>query len=603
MPNKQQYNFIQYFLWIYKRLEKKKKVQLWMLMSAMMFSAIFETISLGSVALFASTITDSSSIISSKPAVVINNFNVFLITEKNIIFVTGILMIILVGLKNGFKAVVIYSITRFGVSVETFFGNILLKGFLTLPFDWHLQKNSADLVNAISWRTFLGSGFFQPCLNIFNNFFLVSLMLIALLIVQPAVSLIVITVLGGTSFFIYKVVKVQIDKFNTIAKNYQLLINKESTMAIHGIKDVKILQKEESFILQFIRNTEPLSKILAQIRFLSSSPVMLLETMGFMMLCLAIFTLLLWGDSSSAYTTGIMTLLAVTAWKALPAINQILSSITIARNALPYISNQIEYVNQIELKSRVLTKDTALPLNFDNSIKFEDVCFSYENQKSKIFEKLNFEILKGETIGIIGASGAGKSTLVNLLIGLLSPNQGSIQIDGKSLSKHVIDRWLNITGYVQQAPYIYDGTIANNVAFGFKDDDIDEERVIDSCHKASMDDFLGDLPDGINSFVGERGVKLSGGQQQRIAIARALYKKPQVMIFDEATSSLDTKSEKLIQETIYSFKGKHTLIIIAHRLSTVKSCDRVIWLENGKIKMDGKPEKVLNEYKQPEKRC
>jgi ABC-type multidrug transport system fused ATPase/permease subunit len=280
-------------------------------------------------------------------------------------------------------------------------------------------------------------------------------------------------------------------------------------------------------------------------------------------------------------------------------VNQILRSITTARNALPYISNQIEYFTLIEA-DKSIKQDTTLqqPLDFSKTIKFNNVGFSYQDNTREVIHDLSFEIEKGQTIGIIGISGAGKSTLVDLLIGLLSPVKGTISIDDQVLTSELLSKWLKITGYVSQSPYIYDGTLAENIAFGMDQADIDREQVRKCCSMASMDDFIHDLPDNIDSSIGERGIKLSGGQQQRVAIARALYSRPDIMIFDEATSSLDTKSEKAIQKTIYSFKGRQTLIIIAHRLTTVEDCDKVIWLEKGRIKMIGKPEKVLKVYNQ-----
>jgi len=233
---------------------------------------------------------------------------------------------------------------------------------------------------------------------------------------------------------------------------------------------------------------------------------------------------------------------------------------------------------------------------FENSIKFENVSFSYSGAEIQALSDLDFVIEKGKTIGIIGTSGAGKSTLVELITGLFTPSKGSILIDGKILDKNLIPDWLGLIGYVSQFPYIYDSTLAENVAFGSQGDEIDRDRVIECCNMASMQDFMDKLPNGIDSFIGERGVKLSGGQQQRVAIARALYDGPEIMIFDEATSSLDTSSEKAIQNTIYSFKGKQTLIIIAHRLSTVVDCDYLIWLENGIVKMIGEPDEVLADY-------
>ncbi len=600
---KQQYNYIEAFRWIYSRLQPHRKKQFWILFAIMTFAALLETAALGSVAFFASAVTDPGVVLSSRYVVFakhIINFS-FLNNSKGLILFSSVLVVILITAKNCVKAVVNYWITRFGAGIEAYFGEILLQGFLDLPYQWHIKCNSADLVNAVQWRNYLGRNFFEPCLSIFNNVLMVAIMLTALFIVQPVVSVLVLIVLGSSARFIYVVIKKQLDRIATVARDYQLKINKEVTMAIHGIKDVKISRREHTFVEKFVKKAVPLSKIFGLQHFYSGSPVLILETIGFAMLCLSICLMLLWSKTSTAYATGTMTLLAVTAWKALPAVNQILGSITMARNSLPYISNQVEYFTLIETEKAEAEKSmnnnkNTLILDFSDKIQFKHVNFSYQDNGAKVVHDFNFDIEKGKTVGIIGTSGAGKSTLVDILIGLLKPVTGSILIDGRPLTRELLPQWLDITGYVPQSPYIYDGTLAENIAFGMESGKIDRDRVFKCCTMASMDDFIHDLPDSIDSFIGERGVKLSGGQQQRVAIARALYKEPEVMIFDEATSSLDTKSEKAIQKTIYSFKGKQTLIIIAHRLTTVEDCDKLIWLEKGRVRMIGRPEEILKVY-------
>jgi len=584
----------------------------------MSFAALLETIALGAVAFFASAVTDPDVVLTSRYVAFAKQFidAGFLSSAKDLILVSGVIMLVLIAFKNSVKAMVTYWMTRFGVGLEAYFGSKLLNGFLTLPYKWHLTCNTADLVNAVNWRAYLGRNFFQPCLNIFNSVLMVTIMLTALFVVQPLVSFIVIVVIGSTAVFIYRVIRKQIDKVASAARDYQIAINKGTTMAIHGIKDVKISQKENLFVSKFMAKAEPLSRIFGAQSFYGQCPVLILETIGFVMICISVFGMLLWFNTSTAYVTATMAILAVTAWKALPAVNQILGSVTQVRNSLPYTSSLIEYFNLIEADTGPAQKkiarspeldieeqppvrtQTTESFEFIKTIKFNNVSFGYEDNGRKVLHDLCFEIKKGETIGIIGTSGAGKSTLVDLLIGLLEPLKGTISIDDKVLTQNFRSRWLTITGYVSQSPYIYDGTLAENVAFGMDQVDIDSEQVRKCCTMASMDDFIHDLPDNIDSFIGERGIKLSGGQQQRVAIARALYNKPEVMIFDEATSSLDTKSEKAIQQTIYSFKGKQTLIIIAHRLTTIEGCDRVVWLEKGRIKMIGKPEKILKVYNQ-----
>jgi len=226
------------------------------------------------------------------------------------------------------------------------------------------------------------------------------------------------------------------------------------------------------------------------------------------------------------------------------------------------------------------------------------VSFRYAGVDSDSLSRIDMNILKGQVVGVIGHSGAGKSTLINVLSGLLTPHSGSIYVDSREVQGDALSRWqVGMIGYVPQSPYICDGTLAENVAFGLSGDEIDSDQVVECCRMAAID-FLDDLPQGIATPIGERGVRLSGGQQQRVAIARALYKKPEIIIFDEATSSLDTKSEKAIQETVYSLRGSVTLIVVAHRLSTVADCDEVYWIDKGKVRMAGSAADVLAEYKE-----
>ena len=564
-------------------------------------AAFLETFALIAIAFFASAVADPTDVLSSKYISILRQYLdfEFLSSIKGLILVTGILMMILVVAKNILKSLVTYWVTRFGCTIENYFGKILLGGFLNINYEWLLSRNSADLIMAVNWRVYFGRQFTTQMLKIFNDLLMVIVMLIALLIAQPIISLAVLIVLGAASVFIYRNIRRRLDRIASISKDYQLAINKETTMAIQGIKDVKISRKEKVFEKKFTDIAIPLSRAIGLQQFLAEFPASILETSGIIMVTASIWFMIFFSGSSTAAITGTTALLAVTAWRTLPAVARILASLTQLRNALPFITNQIRYVNQIEkvTKSSEKSNDPKVsPCIFQNSMKFEKVSFSYTGAEVEALHELDFIIEKGKTVGIIGRSGAGKSTLVELMTGLFVPSRGKILVDGKVLNEELVPHWLGLIGYVPQFPYIYDGTLAENVAFGSQGEEIDRDRVIKCCSMASMLDFMEDLPDGIDSFIGERGVKLSGGQQQRVAIARALYNKPEIMIFDEATSSLDTKSEKAIQDTIYSFKGNQTLIIIAHRLSSVVACDKLIWLKNGMIKMIGKPDEVLAKY-------
>ena len=591
-------NFFTAFKWVYQRLQPMRKKQFWLLFAVMVVAAFFETLALGSIAFFASVITDPGNVKTSKYLAFIKIIidADFLNSTDGLIIASGIAMCFLVALKNSLKTLSIYWAAKFSTAMEAYFGHMLLDGFLKMPYHWHLSKNSADLINAIQWRRYLGRDFFLPTLKLFNDLLMVFILLITLFVVQPVVSAIVTIALGSSAFLIFKIIRKKVDSTSTLSKNYEIALNKEVSMSIQGIKDVKISGTEKAFGLKYLENAVPLSKIFSRQRAYGDSPELILETFGFFMLFLSICIMLFKYDITKAYMVGTMSLLGVTAWKILPAISHILSGLSTLRFALPMMRSLASYIILIESEIDFSIEAKKESLTFNHVLEFKRVSFAYDQDGPTIIRDLNFSVKKGETVGIIGTSGAGKSTLVDLMIGLLQPVSGTIKIDGQALTPETIPLWLKITGFVSQSPFIYDGTIAGNIAFGKKTENMDRLLINDCCTMASMDDFVGSLPDGIDTFIGERGIKLSGGQRQRVAIARALYRRPGVLIFDEATSALDTKNEKSIQKTIYGFKGTQTLIIIAHRLSTVEDCDKVIWLEKGALKMVGIPEEILPLY-------
>jgi len=243
------------------------------------------------------------------------------------------------------------------------------------------------------------------------------------------------------------------------------------------------------------------------------------------------------------------------------------------------------------------SEQARLRPSFGQELRAEHLAFHYDGSDTAVLENVDFCVPKGETVGIVGESGAGKSTLMDLLMGLLTPTSGALCLDSHPLDEAGRRGLAEIIGYVPQFPYIYDATLAENIAFGVPSADIDMLRVEAACRQAAVHEFLAQLPEGYDTVLGERGIRLSGGQQQRVCIARALYRKPEVLIFDEATSSLDTKSEKQIQQTIMRLKGSVTMILVAHRLSTVEGCDRLVWIENGRVRQVGTPAEVLPGYR------
>ncbi len=594
------FGLIETFRIILKGLPSRRRKQFWLIFAMMLFFAGLETVTVGFIALFASAVTDPQVVLNSSYWDIIQkNIHLdYLTNPRGLVIFLSIAVVGFVILKNLIQSLVVYWSSLFASLVNGYWGEMLLNGFMRMPYVWHLRRNSADLILAILWRSHVGHGFINGVLTVFCDTLIVSFMIISILVVDPLISLLMLLSLGGVGYFIYSNVRVTLDNTADKVSKYDRGTNMQATKALHGIKDVRIFGQERSFLKDFERDVSALAWLWAKLTFLGRSPVMVLEVVGFVMLTCAIAFMLFISGATSAKITGTIALLAAVAWRVLPALNRILGGFTEMRRSLPFVGRLIEYYHEMVSKSEyeyLPSFDDKAVFEFQKDIQFQNVYFSYDGNGSYQLRDVSLFIPKGKTVGIIGRSGAGKSTIVDILIGLLPPTRGSVLIDGEVLDNERRISWMHIIGYVPQTPYIFDGTLAENVAFGLNSNEINRKRVLDCCKMAAID-FLKDLPNDIDTLIGERGMRLSGGQRQRVSIARALYHNPEALIFDEATSSLDSNSERAIQNTIYSFKGKQTLIIIAHRLSTVEACDFLIWLENGKVKKIGPPAEILPIY-------
>ena len=587
---------------LFQILPYKMKVMSGILLFGMIFKAIIETIAMGLIAFFAAALSKPDEIINSTYVIFVkNSFGLeFLSTVKGFVVAFCIIIVIVVALKNLFKAYITLQAGRYNAKVEGFLGESLVSGFLKMPYHWYINQNSADLVYAIEIRKQVGRSFINSVLKLSSDFLLIFIMIMGLLVIQPLVSCLVFFVLGGSGFLIFRTIRTVIDRIAGECNKYEQKINKDCTKAIHGIKDVKIFAKEDTFIKESRNNLLKFARLFGLYKFFELSPSVILETVGFTMLTGAICLMMFGLNASPMDVTGTIALLAVAAWKCLPAMERILTSTAQIRYSLPFISTVLSHLDEIKNtleKTEARTKE----ITFTKELVLDSVNYRYPKNGRDALNSININIRMGETIGIIGPSGSGKSTLVDLITGLIEPDKGSILIDDLVLNNENANEWRKKIGYVSQSPFIYDGTLAENVAFGVTPADINRELIKKCCTMAYMDEFLCNLPQGIDTEIGERGIRLSGGQRQRVAIARALYNSPSVMIFDEATSSLDTKSEAEIKKTIYSLREEKTLIIIAHRLTTVEDCDCIFWLDKGQMKCSGPSEKIIPLYQQNKK--
>jgi ABC-type multidrug transport system fused ATPase/permease subunit len=602
--DRKHYGILKTIFKILNRLPGRSRKKFFLFVLGMVGVAGFETLTLGSIAMLAAGVSDPEIIRQSVYFVKIQNFLDldFISTARGLIMALSIAVVCLVLCRNLFLGLITFASGRYAASINAYIGEILLLGFLRLPYEWHLNQNSADLVTTVNWRQFFGLAINTSLLTL-SDVLIVSAMLLALIVIEPIVSLLVIAVVGIISLLIFRNIRRYIDRTAKRCERLGKSINRYVTRALHGVKDVKVYGRENFFVSDYKNEAYQLARLEALQQLITRSPTWFLETAGFALLALAICLMFLLSNASIAKITGILALFVVTAWRVLPAMNRILGGLTQIRALLPYIYNGFKYLNFVDemLSENVQLIGQKVQFSFNTAFRLDRVSFRYQNTREPTLKNISFTIPKGQSVGVVGHSGAGKSTLVDIIIGLLTPTEGTAIIDDEILTADNRHSWTRNIGYVSQTPYIYDGTLAENIAFGVKGDRIDRQHVLACCDLASMSNFLQNLPNGIDTRIGERGVKLSGGQRQRVAISRALYNEPEVLIFDEATSSLDTETEKSIQKTIYSLKGKQTLIIIAHRLSTVENCDSIIWIEDGQVKDIGEPGVVLDRYEQKNK--
>jgi ATP-binding cassette, subfamily B, bacterial PglK len=604
--NYKKYKILYYFIKVLGYIPPHRRKQYGGLLGLMFLSSFLETITVGVIAFFASSVSDPTAVLQSRYIRHIHQYlgEDILSSPGELIGTLSVLVVVCLIVKHAFVMWQQFWTVRFAGAMDGIFGEKLLNGFLRLPYEWHLTKNSADLIFAISLRQYIGSGLLGAILQIIADILVVSFLLISLLIVQPQVSLIVMVCLGGGAVGIYHVIRNRLDSVASEALKYKKSLHSLSTKCIHGVKDVKVLGKESYFANDFFSGALHLAQLRGTQNVLVGAPVAVLEIIGFIMLTSSICTMMLFMDYSTASVSGTITLLAVTAWRILPAVNRLLQRFASFRNSLPHIELLFGYFKEIELDQNCTAEKSDSKqreiIKFEKKLQLVDIGFVYANG-TKVLSHINLSIPVGTTVGIIGTSGAGKSTLVDILTGLLKSSKGSILIDEIEINKTNTESWMHSIGYVSQSPYISDATLAENIAFGVDHSKIDSDNIRECCQMAAIE-FLEDLPNDIDTEIGERGVRLSGGQRQRVAIARALYNKPSIMIFDEATSSLDVKNEKAIMETIYGLKGRQTMIIVAHRLTTLEKCDFIVWLEKGEIKMQGGAEEVINAYDQMQRK-
>lgn len=580
-------------------ISPSRRKQFWGLVILIAFSGGVELLALGSIALFVSSLASLESLLDSSYMTDVTRFVGIDITSDPIVIYmcVGGLTVFLVLIKNLLSGSTGFLIAKYDGGLNADFGKKLLKGVLDLPYEWSANKNSSDTMQVIAWKYYIGA-FASHALTLLGETLVSVLLLSSLFILQPAITIGVVVGLGLVSLLLYSWLRRKIDLVAQNAADLTLSLNRLLMKSVQGVKDVKIFNNGSETLALFERDLNSLVRLLAVQRLLERCPAWGLETFGVAGLVVGAIVMLLSVGTSSADVMGTLALFAISAWRLLPAISRMVAGVTAVRSYMPYLQRVLNLVREIDSFQPVGEAhrvDEAFD-TFSSSVNVNGVTFQYSNSPSEAIRDVTVAIPKGAMVGIIGRSGAGKSTLADLLIGLISPKAGNITIDGIELAASNQQSWFTQVGFVPQAPYLFDGSLAENIAFTTDESEVDSDRVADCCEQAGVLEFLDELTDGMNTRIGERGVRLSGGQAQRVSIARALYRNPAVLIFDEATSSLDNYNERIIRDTILELSEGRTLVVIAHRLTTVRDCDLIIWMEKGRVRASGPPDKILPEY-------
>lgn len=572
-------------LWIFLILTRQQRVLACVVIMMSIVAALLETLGVSAIMPLVSAMTQPESVYNSRAGEYL--INIFRIRDsKHLLIGISIATIILYVIKNAYFVLLSWVRAKFSYKIKRELSITVLDSYLSRPYDFFLKKNTGEILRSLTSDI---DGFYEVLYHLIRVFIeFLTIFMIGIFIVlidwRMACCVIVLALIGLLLILFYFQKKVKNSGREGIKARGEN--NKNIMEAFHGIKEILIMKRQEYYkeiykqVYQKIQNAE-ITCAIAQ-----ESPAYIIE--GFCVMGLLGFVC-----AQAVITKDINSLMpivasvAVGAFRILPALGRISSAINTVFYFSPTVYSVYANLEFLKVTENKVNKNGKVggerqKESFERMLCLNHVKWKYEDADDYVLTDVNMTIKKGEAIGIIGMSGAGKSTLIDVILGLHELQEGDIEIDNTDI-RDIPDSWSKLIGYVPQSIYLSDRPIRNNVAFGEAEETINEVEVWRALEQAQMADFVKQLPEGLDTIVGERGVRFSGGQQQRIAIARALYRKPQILVLDEATSALDNETEAAVMESIEKLQGTITLIIVAHRLTTVKKCDRVYEIIDGRV--------------------
>jgi len=569
---------------LWQLFNKKERIQIFSLLFAFLVMALVQVIGIASIMPFMELVMKPEIVTENKMLNTLYNYFHFNSINSFTIFI-GIVMTFIIVISNVISILTIWLKQKFVWKNNHRLSKKLLKRYMAKPYSYFLNHNSTDLgKNVLQEVQSLTKDYLIKLLDLVTNLLVVLAIISLLFITDVKITLAVILILGGSYAVLYYITKNRMKiagqkRFE--ANKYRFKIVNET---FSGIKQIKINSRENEFLTRFSKHSSENSNIRAWHTIIMQIPHYGLETVAFGGIILLVLSLIVVGGARSKIIP-IVSLFTFAGYRLMPALKKVFQSASyIIFNTAILDKIHEDIFEDGNYTSQNWPDEFPKAMEFKNKIELEDISFSYSGDEKIILKNINMNIKKNTKIGLVGATGSGKSTLVNIILGLLRPKDGKISVDGNKLTQDNMRNWQRNIGYVPQEIYLCDDTILNNIAFGLPKSKIDFSSAKKAAKIANINKFIeNDLPEGYKTMVGERGVRISGGQRQRLGLARALYHDPAVLILDEATSSLDEATQKSVIESIYNIAEIKTIIIIAHRLSTVSYCNDIYLIENGQV--------------------
>jgi ATP-binding cassette, subfamily B, bacterial PglK len=580
-----------FFYQFYSILEpSQRKIAVWLL-CAMVLGAVLEALGVGLMLPLFGLISKSHNSLAEKGTMVAYMIKAFhLRSFREVVLFYSLSLFVIFLSKNVYLALMYQAQFGYVFSNQVRLAKRLFHAYMFSPYVYHLNHNSAELLRNVNEEVRL----------VFNNVMipvyiaLVELMVmmmmgLVLLVFQPVITLLVVIVFGGISAIFYRLVQKKNAEYGELKQKHALLMIKTVNQGLGAIKEVKVLGVENYFVNSYHESSSKYADSMKFQSVVASMPRFFIESVGFggILMILVLVTL---REKDPGQVLPVIALFAMVAVRLMPSLTRVIASLTTIRQfkpALDVVYNTLEVLKQTPRHQLEQGSDSIVnsrDLHFENEIKIQDVWYTYPGAEQAALKGVELVIKRGQSVAFVGPSGAGKTTLVDLLLGLIVPDSGKVWIDKEEMSAN-LPCWRKKIGYIAQPTFLLDDSVRRNVALGIPDTDIVDMRVWEALEMAQLGAFVKELPDGLDTRMGEFGVRFSGGQRQRIGIARALYNDPEILVLDEATSALDNQTEKEITNSITKLQGKKTILIIAHRLSTVEHCDTLFFLKNGQMKM------------------